>query len=176
MKKRALWILVAVIAAGALVLILVSNLSSKGRIKIDAGGAEAKLQLGGGLFSKAVISSGAGPTKVSARTYYPQSVSISMQQGSDTWQIDNRGPWGKSSTIEVKNNETTVLRLGPPFIVKPGINKSGSSVSINFSIFGQAGEKYQNYAKKNNSRVPAPKVRIIDETGKVIASGKFAYG
>ncbi len=176
MNKKALWVLVAVIAAGALILILVSNSSSEGRIKIDAGGAVAELELEGGLFDAITINSGAEPIKVDARTYYPQSVSISMQQGSDTWQIDNRGPWGKSSTIEVKNNETTVLRLGPPFIVKPGINKSGSTVSIDFSIFGQAGEKYQNYAKKNNSRVPAPKVRIVDEAGNVLASGRFKYG
>ena len=176
MNKRALWFLVAVIAVGVLILILVSNSSSEGRIKIDAGGAVAELELAGGLFDTVTISSGAEPIKVDARTYHPQSVSISMQQGSDTWQIDNRGPWGKSSTIDVKNNETTVLRLGPPFIVKPGINKSGSTVSIDFSIFGQAGEKYQNYAKKNNSRVPAPKVRIVDEAGNVLASGRFEYG
>ena len=174
MKKRDIWISVAIIATAVLAFYFYSR--GKGRIKIDAGGAEVKLQLGGGLFNKVAISSGAEPTKVSARTYYPQSVSISMQQGSDTWQIDNRGPWGKSSTIEVKNNETTVLRLGPPFIVKPGINKSGSTVSIDFAIIGQGGEKYQNYAKKNNSRVPAPKLKIVDEAGNVLASGKFAYG
>jgi len=176
MNKRVLWILVAVIAAGALVLILVSNLSSKGRIKIDAGGAEAKLQLAGGLFSKAAISSGAELTKVGAQTYQPESLSISMQQGSDLWQIEKSGSWGKLSTIEVKNNETAVLRLGPPFIIKPGINKSGSTVSINFAIIGQAGEQYQNYAKKNNSRVPAPKAKIVDEAGNVLASGRFEYG
>jgi len=176
MKKRNIWISVAIIAAAVLILMWFSGSSGKGQIKIDAGGAIAELQLAGGLFDTVTISSGAEPIKVDARTYYPQSVTISMQQGSDTWQIDNRGPWGKSSTIEVKNNETTVLRLGPPFIVKPGINKSGSTVSINFSIFGQGGEKYQNYAKKNNSRVPAPKAKIIDEAGNVLASGKFEYG
>ncbi len=174
MKKRDIWISIAIIAAAGLLLYAYSQ--KTGQIKIDAGGAIAELELAGGLFNTVTMSSGAEPTKLNARTYYPQSVSISMQQGSDTWQIDNRGPWGKSSTIEVKNNETTVLRLGPPFIVKPGINKSGSTVSINFSIFGQAGEKYQNYAKKNNSRLPAPKVRIVDEAGNVLASGKFAYG
>ena len=176
MNKRVLWILVAVIAVGALILILVSNSSSEGRIKIDAGGAVAELELVSGLFDTATISSGAELTKVGARTYQPESLSISMQQGSDTWQIDKSGPWGKLSAIEVKNNEMTVLRLGPPFIIKPGINKSGSTVSINFSIFGQGGEKYQNYAKKNNSRVPAPKVKIVDEGGNVLASGRFEYG
>jgi len=30
-----------------------------------------------------------------------------MQQGSDTWQIDSRGPWGDLSTIRVSNNNTS---------------------------------------------------------------------
>jgi hypothetical protein len=176
MNKRVLWILVAVIAVGALILILVSNSSSEGRIKLDAGGAVAELELAGGLFDAVKINSGAEPAKVDARTYRPESLTISMQQGGDTWQIEKSGTWGKLSTFEVKNNETTVLRLGLPFVIEPGINKSGSTVSIDFSIFGQGGEKYRNYAKKNNSRVPAPKVSIVDEAGNVLASGRFKYG
>ena len=177
MKKRDVWISVAIIAAAVLLLYSYSQgKGQKGQIKIDAGGAAAKLQLAGGLFSKATISSGAEPTKVSSRVQRPEYLSLSMKQDSSTWQIDSRGPWGDLSTIKVTNNNTTVLKLGSPFLIKPKVRKSGSNVSIDFSIIGQASEQYQNFARKNNRAVPAAKANIVDETGNVLASGKFEYG
>ncbi len=174
MKKRDIWISVAIIAAAILLLSL--YLQREGHIKIDAGGAVAELELAGGLFNTVTINSGAEPAKVNARTYRPENLRISMQQGSDNWQINSTGPWGKLSTIRVTNNNTTDLRLGPPFLIKPDVRKSGSSVSVNFAIIGQASEKYQNFARKNNRSVPAAKAKIIDEAGNVFASGRFEYG
>ena len=176
MKKRYIWISVAIIAAAVLILMLFSGSSGKGQIKIDAGDAIAELQLVGGLFSKATINSGAELNNLSARAHRPQHLSLSMKQGGDTWQIDSSGPWGKLSKIEVNDNDTTALKLGPPFLIKPKVRKSGSNVSIDFAIIGQASEQYQNFARKNNRSVPAAKAKIIDEAGKVLASGKFEYG
>ena len=176
MKKRDIWISVAIIAAAVLILMLFFGSSGKGQIKIDAGGAVAELQLAGGLFSKATISSGAEPATVSSQAHRPEQLSLSMKQGADTWRIDSSGPWGKLSKISVNNNETTVLRLGPPFLIKPGVRKSGSNVSVDFAIIGQAGEQYQSVVRKNNRTVPAPKAKIIDEAGNVLASGRFEYG
>ncbi len=174
MKKRDIWISVAIIAAA--VLLLYSYSRGKGRIKIDAAGAVATLQLHSGWFGKATISSGAEPTTVSSRLQRPEYLSLSMKQDSNTWQIDSRGPWGKLSKISVNNNDTTVLKLGPPFLIKPEVRKSGSNVSIDFAIIGQASEQYQNVPKKNNRSVPAAKAKIIDEAGNVLATGKFEYG
>ena len=174
MKKRDIWISVAIIAAA--VLLLYSYSQGEGQIKIDAAGAVATLQLRSSWLSKATISSGAEPTKVSARAHRPEQLSLSMRQNGNTWRIDSRGPWGDLSTIRVTNNKTTALKLGPPFLIKPKVRKSGSSISIDFAIIGQASEQYQSVARKNNRAVPAPKAKIIDEAGNVIASGKFEYG
>ena len=174
MKKRDIWISVAIIAAAVLVLYCYSL--GKGQIKIDAGGAAATLQLRSSWLSKATISSGAEPSTVSSRVHRPVQLSLSMKQGGDTWQLDSRGPWGKLSTIKVSNNNTTVLKLGPPFLIKPKARKSGSSVSIDFAVIGQASEQYQNFARKNNRAVPAATLEIVDEAGTVLASGKFEYG
>ncbi len=177
MKKRYIWISVAIIAAAVLLLFSYSqDKGQKGQIKIDAGGAAAKLQLAGGLFSKATINSGAEPTTVSARVHRPTQLGLSMKQGGDTWRIDSSGPWGKLSKISVNDNDTTALKLGPPFLIKPEVHKSGSNVSIDFAIIGQASEQYQNVPRKNNRSVPVPKIKIVDETGNVLASGKFEYG
>ncbi len=177
MKKRDIWISIAIIAAAVLLLYSYSQgKSQKGQIKIDAGGAEAKLQLAGGLFDKATISSGAEPTKVSARAHRPQHLSLSMKQGGDTWRIDSSGPWGKLSTISVTNNNTTALKLGPPLLIKPSVNKSSSLVSIGLSIIGRTGVHYRPEITKNGKRLPTPKLKIVDETGNVLATGKFEYG
>lgn len=174
MKKRDIWISVAIIASAVLLLYFYSQ--ETGQIKIDAASAVATLQLRTVWFGKATISSRAEPTKVSARAHRPEWLKMSMQQGGDTWQIESRGPWGDLSTIRVKNNDTTVLKLGPPFLIKPKVRKSGSRVSIDFAIIGQASEHYRNSIMRNNRRVPAPKLKIVDEAGNVLASGKFEYG
>ena len=174
MKKRDIWIFVAIIAVA--VLLLFSYSRGKGRINIDADGAVTKLWLGSSWLGKTTISSGSEPSTVSARMHRPELLKISMKQGGDTWQLESRGPWGDLSAIRVKNNDTTVLQLGPPFQIKPKVRFTGTKVSIDFEIIGQAGERYRNTIMLNNKRAPAPKVKIIDEAGSVLASGKFEYG
>ncbi len=92
------------------------------------------------------------------------------------WQISSRGPWGDLSRVKVKNEETTVVKLGPPLLIKPKISQRSSLVSIDFSMTGQAGEHYSASVTKNGRRLAAPGLKIVDEAGKVLASGKFEYG
>jgi hypothetical protein len=99
-----------------------------------------------------------------------------MKQDADTWRLESRGPWGDLSTIRVKNNETKVLKLGPPFQIQTKVHRRVKVVSIDFAIIGRAGERYRNSIMLNNKRAPAPKVKIINENGGVLASGKFEYG
>jgi len=174
MKKRDIWISVAIIAAAVLLLLI--SLQKKGRLQIDAGGAVPALRLSNSWLDKTMISSEAQPYKISARLHRPQWLKLSMQQGSDTWRLESRGPWGELSTIRVKSNDTTVLKLGPPFQIKTKALFTGTKVSIDFNIIGTAGEQYRNMIIQNNKRAPAPGVKILDEDGFILASGKFAYG
>ncbi len=174
MKKRDIWISIAIIAGAVLLLFL--SLQKKGLIKIDTGGAVTTLRLSNSWLGKTMISSEVQPSIVSARLHRPQWLNVLMQQGSDTWQLESRGPWGELSTIRVKNNDTTVLKLGPPFQIKTKALYTGTKVSIDFNIIGKAGEYYRNVIAQNNKRASAPGVKIIDEDGNVLASGKFEYG
>lgn len=176
MKKRALWILVAVIAVGALVLILISNSSGKGRIKIDAGEAEATLRLRGGWSNSTLIKSKEELVMMGAGIYRPQRLSISTKQNGDTWLLYSSGPWGELSTIKVRKNNTTVLELGQSFLIRPSVSTSSSLVSIGLSIIGRAGEHYSAAIAKNGKRLPTPKLKIVDEAGNALASGRFEYG
>ena len=172
MKRRDIWISVAIIAVACLAFYLFSQ--QKGYIRIDGSGAE--LQLGSGLFSTTRITSGLQPVALRARAYRPKRLSIAMKENGDTWRIDSRGPWGNLSRVKVKNDETTVLKLGPPLLIKPKINQRSSLVSVDFSIIGQAGEHYGAGIAKNGRRLAAPGLKIVDEAGEVLASGKFEYG
>lgn len=172
MKRKGIWISIAIIIAAFVVFYFYPR--QQGYIKIDTKGVE--MQLRSGLFSKIRITSGAEPVTVNARVYRPRSISIAMKQNGDTWRLKSFGPWGKLAEIRVNNNETTVLKLGPPFTIKPRVNQRGTSVSVGFSMIGQAGEDYGTNVVKNGRRLPAPKVKIVDEAGKTLASGKFAYG
>jgi hypothetical protein len=174
MKKKVIWIPLAVAAAG-LAFYLYVQLQPEGFIKIDTAGAE--LQLRGDRFGTTKTASSSGPVMLSAGTYRPQHLVITTGQNGDRWRIESLGPWGKLEQIEIKENQTTVLEFGSPFTIKPEVSKSSpQQVSIGLSIVGKAGEQYRNLITKNNEPVPPPKVKIVDEAGTVLAAGVFAYG
>lgn len=174
MKKKDILISLAIIAASGLTLLYYSQ--RKGFVGIDAGGAEALLHISNSWLTSAIIASGDEPAAIGARIYRPQFLGLSMGQDGHTWRIESRGPWGDLSKIKVRNNEATALRLGPPFLIKPEVNKNGSIISIDYAIIGQAGEQYQNFITKDNRAVTGAKVKIVDETGSVLESGSFKYG
>jgi len=174
MKKKNIWIFIVIVAAACLVFYFWPR--QIGYIKIDASGASATLQLRGGLFSKKTVTSGAQSAAVRAQWHHPQQLQLRGTQNGDTWQIDSRGPWGKLNSIKVRKDETTLLKLGPPLLIKPGVSSRGSQVLIDFSITGRAGERYGSVITKNGRRVSTPGVKIMDETGNILAAGKFEYG
>jgi hypothetical protein len=91
-------------------------------------------------------------------------------ENGDKWVLD---PVKGQSLSRFKDSSP---KPGPPLLVKTDVQTKGRSISIGLVIEGQAGEVYQPGATKNGSRVPAPKFRIIDGSGKVVGSGLFEYG
>jgi hypothetical protein len=174
MKKRDIWISIGIISIAVLGFYVYSR--QTGYMEVDAGGADATLRLRSGWSNSLLIESESDPVAVRARIYKPQRLSVSMGQDGNTWLLYSNGPWGKLSTIKVKNRQTMLVRLGPPFLIKPTVQRNPSSVSVGLSIIGQAGEQYGARLTKDGKDLPAPAVNIIDEAGKVLAAGKFAYG
>ncbi len=146
----------------------------KGYISVDSPGVI--LNLCGGWFDEANIASDEGPAKVNARIYSPEYMIIEAKQNDDMWRIDSSGNWGKLANIKVKDNETTRLELGPPFLIKTAVSKSDSLVLINLLIIGRAGEHYSAAIMRNGKTIARPELKIVDEAGNVLASDKFRYG
>jgi hypothetical protein len=174
MKKKDILISFAIIACAGLVLLYYTQ--RKGYVGINAGGSDAVLQLNSSWLAHTTITSDGEPVAISARIHRPQFLSLSMKQDEHTWRIESRGPWGDLSAIKVRNNEATALRLGPPFLIKPQVNKNGLILSISYAIIGQAGEQYQHLVTKDNRAVTGAKIKIVDETGNVLESGSFKFG
>jgi len=174
MKKRDISISIAVIAVS--ILLLYSYLQGMGAIEVKAGGADVMLSLSSGLFRTATIQSGTSPAEIRARIHKPDSLRVSMQKDGKTWHIESNGPWGRMSTIKVKNGDTAVLELGPPFTIKPKVRNLGPGVAIDLRILGRAGEQYHNVIMQNGKRTAAPKLEIVDEKGNVLTTGRFEYG
>lgn len=93
------------------------------------------------------------------------------------WILTAYGNVGKLEAFEIRPGETLSLKVGPPLAGKTSVTKlSDGTLSIAFVLVGQAGEEYAPGVQKNGKRVPAPKFKILDESGKVLAAGQFEYG
>jgi len=118
------------------------------------------------LFSRGLCSLS---TDVSAKKFGFRPLTVT-DSNDDTWRLELlRGqPWSI-----LKNNEQ---KPGPPLIVTTSMFKKGENLLIGVAIKGQANEKYIGGVKKNGQLQPAPKIKILDQAGKVICSGQFEYG
>ncbi|MEN6576225.1 MAG: hypothetical protein ABFD90_07770 [Phycisphaerales bacterium] len=146
----------------------------EGYLVIDAPGVT--LQLQGAFGHHRTLESRAEPVAVPAHTHRPTSLELRWMRDGDTWQMWSQGPWGELGRIRVQRGQTTTIRLGPPLLVKPNVGILQGQVSVDLRIFGQAGEQYTNLICRNDRRIAAPQVAILDEAGTVLASGAFEYG
>jgi hypothetical protein len=83
---------------------------------------------------------------------------------------------GPLRDFEIRAGQTTLFKIGSPLMIKPKVQKRKSVVEIQFDIFGQAGEQYENFVRKDNRTIGRAGVQVIDEKGNVLESGKFRYG
>jgi hypothetical protein len=172
MKKAAIFILIVLVAAVAVVVYYVTR--GHGYVKIDTPGVE--MHLSGGWFTRTTVRSGGNPARVRATLYRPVRMTISAGENGNTWRLYSRGPWGKLRGIVVDKDETKHIELGPPFVVTTGVHRRQTNVLVGFSMVGRAGEHYQTVVTKNGRTLPAPKLKILDEAGNVLTAGKFEYG
>lgn len=175
MKKLILLICLAVIV---FIGYKIATSGEPGYIKLDVPGATMDLR--GNWWSRVAVSSDTEKIKVKTGTYRPRRLEIVKEGGGNKWRVFSLGPWGDLRTIKVRRDETTVIKPGEPFFISANVGRqrqSGSRlVSIGLSITGRAGEHYSPRIAKNGRDVGAPKLKIVDESGKVLASGKFEYG
>ncbi|MEN6333988.1 MAG: hypothetical protein ABFE01_06975 [Phycisphaerales bacterium] len=69
------------------------------------------------------------------------------------------------------------VRMKPTIVVKTDVFRARErEMLIGLVLAGPNGERYQPSVLKGGSRLAAPKLRIVDEAGKVLLDDSFAYG
>lgn len=160
------------------VIVLLRALQSKGSgyLKIDTPNIKTTMNLHRGWWSEQQVSSGVESVELTARKYRPKSISLAAKKGGNEWIVSGDGPWGELAKIKVKKDQTTVLKPGPPFNVKTNVRRRDQSLSISPLVIGQAGEHYNVRVRTSRGSLPAPGLKIVDESGKVLVSDKFKFG
>ena len=148
-----------------------------GYVKLATPGVTVGLRGLQGVFWKNLqIGPSTDPVKAHVGKYLALLGSLAKNAGGDKWQTSFYGAQNVSSRITVIKGQTTVLKFGPPLNVKTEVEPKGRQVSIGLSITGKSGERYNPQVTKNGSALEAPTLKIVDEAGTVLASGKFKYG
>ena len=92
------------------------------------------------------------------------------------WTLSGSGA-GKLESLEVRKGETLAMKLGPPLVTKVEATPAGEgTVSIGMALEGQSGERYAPGAAKTGAVQSPPELKILDQAGKVLATGKFEFG
>lgn len=170
-------IVIPVIVVVLIGLILFYYSQQTGYVKLETPGVTVNLRGLHGVFWKNLqIGPSTDPVKTLVGQYQVWRGRLTMNAGGDKWQTSFYAAQDVSSIITVAKEQTTALKLGPPLHVKTEVEPMGRQVSIGLSITGQSGERYNPHITKNSKALEAPKLKIVDEAGNVLASGKFEYG
>lgn len=180
--RRAAWLVALVLAVG-LTSQVRSAATSTGTIKVATPGLVVDVLAPNGqkvsIPANREVPAPAGTYKTAGITQYGQETSGKKPA---VWSIQSRGPYGKMKEVAVKSGQTTAIEAGAPLLVKLSVNVAksaakGTTVSIGLAVLGQAGESYNTGSvTRGKSRVPPPKVQIVDESGNEVVSGNFEYG
>jgi hypothetical protein len=147
---------------------------------IDAGSPDVALvaQSDYGIHN---LSGAQGKWQVPAGKYQVVQVSLSRADAAGAkWTLSGRGFDGKAGDIEVRPAETLAMKFGPPLVAKVRVTPFAGTdqVGISYAVKGQAGELYGPVARndKQTAPPPQPELKILDESGKVLAAGQFEFG
>ena len=123
------------------------------------------------------LEAGVGSWSVPAGTYTVASLRLTTtDKDGNRWTLDATRLPGDLARVTIEAGKETVISFGPPLTLKLDVTTNQRNVSVTPTLAGQAGEPYLAAATKNGEQLGAPKVRIVDEKGKELHTGTFAYG
>ncbi len=143
---------------------MINNSSEKKKTVIIVSAAVVALVIIGALLR------GIFSPPASSRQQLGLSSLSTIDENSDKWVLD----LVKGQSLSGLKDSSA--KSGPPLLVKTDVQISGRDVSIGLIVEGQAGEKYAGGVQKNGQWQPAPAFNIVNEAGKVLATGRFKYG
>ncbi|HEX2972797.1 MAG TPA: hypothetical protein VHP11_10715 [Tepidisphaeraceae bacterium] len=160
---------------------LVAAKSETGTLAVNRPGVELMIS---GDVGKQFLAGNKTKWEIPAGHYMCQMIRLTAKDADgNMWVLQAFGDTGKLQSFDIKAGEELALELGPPLNLDVDVQQQsagwivrGKEMAVGFQIVGQAGERYSPGAMKNGQQVPAPKIKIYDEKGEVLASGDFQYG
>lgn len=83
---------------------------------------------------------------------------------------------GKLASFDIKAGKTTVIASGTPLKIVTSAKMANDTIQVSGSFLGRAGEQYSSGPMIDGKRPDPPKFKIVDKSGKELASGPFQYG
>ncbi|MBE3069337.1 MAG: hypothetical protein IMZ66_03785 [Planctomycetes bacterium] len=118
-----------------------------------------------------------GKARLPAGLYAPVSLTVThTDTEGGTWEFTWNRNDERLGTFKVAAGETTAIPLGPPLVAEADVRQAERNVRVNFRLVGRSGEQYSAMVTRNGAQRQPPSVEIVDKAGKVLASGKMAYG
>jgi hypothetical protein len=132
-----------------------------------------------------------GKVKVPVGTVCLQSCTLTAKDSkSATIYGSGRNSSTQGATVKIEEGKTAALECGPPLDLQVRAEKFpnplglwGSifsrqswSLGVSVSLVGSGGEIYGAFRKGEDQEANPPGLRILDEKGKVVASGQMEYG
>lgn len=94
-----------------------------------------------------------------------------------TWTLRGGSSDGRFGKFDIRPGETLTAQGGPPMVVDVRAHPPmDGAVWLQFVLLSRDGQEYSPGPLKDGQRGPAPKFRILDGSGEVLAQGDFKYG
>ena len=115
--------------------------------------------------------------RIPAGRYSTVSGGLVTNDGKDAWRLQLGSDPGPTATFTVNADETLSLPLGPPFVPSAKVTQSEREVTFDYLLQGRSGEAYNAGAiMKGSTRLPPPRLEVVDSNGKIIYTAAFEFG
>jgi hypothetical protein len=95
------------------------------------------------------------------------------------WAVTRRFPGRVCPTYNIKKGEVKAVKMGPPFSIETfpvWPHRSPDEYRMSFRILGQGEEEYTGIVEKGGRELAPPRLRLIDEQGKILGTASLEEG
>jgi hypothetical protein len=139
---------------------------------LDVEFPDAEVELWSDACCQAVGGSG-GKWQLPAGRYRANTWAVHCRDAEgNRWTLKSGSTGGKLNDFTIPIGGTASFSLGPPLALLTSSRREGATVTLQLLLVGQSEEAYVPVVEKDDKPMTPPKMKILDESGKVLASGE----
>jgi hypothetical protein len=115
--------------------------------------------------------------RIPAGRYSTVSGGLVVNDGKADWRLQLGSDPGRAAAFVINAGETLPLPLGPPFAPTAKVMQSDRTVIFEYVLEGRSGEAYNpSTVMRDTTRLPPPRLEVVDSSGKIIYAAAFEFG